>query len=91
LQSSEAQHGTLTCNLVINGLQGYFRGTTLPGRDSDVKFAKLFPGSAQFIEKPISAGLADELEKVNEQLTGVTSVGYMLRYLKGGQRKRGCG
>lgn len=71
-------------SLIINGLQGYFRGTTLPGRDSDVKFAKLFPGAAQFIEKPISAGPSDELDKVNQQLTGVASVGYMLRYLKGG-------
>ncbi|ORX36612.1 putative oxidoreductase C terminal-domain-containing protein [Kockovaella imperatae] len=70
--------------LVVNGLPANYRGTTIPNHDLDVQVAKLFPTAAQFIEKPISAGSLDDVTQANEELQkgGLTSVGYMLRYLQ---------
>ena len=69
----------------MNGLPPAFRGTTYLNHDLDVQVAKLFPEANQFIEKPISQGPVEEVEKVEEALRsgGLTSIGYMLRYLKG--------
>ena len=70
---------------MVNGLPPAFRGTTYSSHDLDVQVAKLFPEAAQFIEKPISQGPVEEVEKVEEALRsgGLTSIGYMLRYLQG--------
>jgi hypothetical protein len=71
--------------LVIDGFQPVMRGSTQPGRNLEMQLIKLFPDAALFIEKPISSSEFTEVDKVKEALKGkIVSVGYMLRYLKGG-------
>ena len=50
---------------------------------STSKSQSCFPQAAQFIEKPISGAPIEDVEKVEEALRsgGLTSIGYMLRYL----------
>lgn len=72
-------------SLAIDGFQPITRGSTVPGHDSELKLIRLFPDIALFIEKPISAWEVDQVDQVKEKLEGrIVSVGYMLRYLKGG-------
>lgn len=75
-------------SLTIDGFQGPTRGTTIPGRNSDIVLAEAFPEAGHFIEKPISSHEDfAELDKVGNAFKGkITSVGYMLRYLRGMSR-----
>jgi hypothetical protein len=71
--------------LIIDGFQPVLRGSTQPGRNMEMQLIKLFPEAALFIEKPISSSEFTEVDKVKKILEGrIISVGYMLRYLKGG-------
>ncbi len=71
-------------SLAVLGFGPLPRGSTVPGKDAELQLIKHFPDAAMFIEKPISSDSFDEVDKVAEALQGrATSVGYMLRYLKG--------
>ena len=62
-----------------------FRGRLEKGRDLEIQLSNALPGTAMFIEKPISTGPVEEVLRVGEQLrerAGLVGVGYMLRYLK---------
>jgi predicted dehydrogenase len=72
----------------VIGSPPMFRGTTQPGRDTEMQIMKHFPGIPLFVEKPITTGAKEEISEafkvaraVSESRT-ICSVGYMLRYLK---------
>lgn len=72
--------------MVVVGAPPFARGTDKPGRDLEVRLSDAFPGTALFIEKPVSSGPEDEPRRVASVLSrtgGIVGVGYMLRYLKG--------
>ncbi|WVR07063.1 hypothetical protein IAU60_004102 [Kwoniella sp. DSM 27419] len=89
-EASEVLQGSNAPHLAVNGLPARARGTTLAGKDSEMQLLEHFPNMAMFIEKPLS-DVPDmaEVEKVGQKLKGrVTSVGYMLRYLKAVQEMK---
>ncbi|CAL1704541.1 unnamed protein product [Somion occarium] len=72
----------------VVGSPPMFRGTTKPGRDIEIQILNHFPNVALFIEKPVTTGPSEEIEEafkvakfISDKGT-ITSVGYMLRYLK---------
>lgn len=70
---------------IVVGSPPKFRGGTQPPRDLELQLLELFPNSAYFIEKPVSAGPAEEAHVVTQALIdagNIVSVGYMLRYLR---------
>lgn len=71
--------------LALCGLPPYGRGTTTPGKDTDLQIHKVFPDCTLFVEKPISATSdIDDVKRVAKQLEEcITSCGYMFRYLRG--------
>lgn len=70
--------------MALLGVQPSVRGSTEPGKDAELQIKKYFPATAQFVEKPISSSELPKVEQVASQLGDtLTSVGYMLRYLKG--------
>ncbi|WVW83941.1 hypothetical protein I302_105964 [Kwoniella bestiolae CBS 10118] len=76
-------------HLAILGFQANSRGSTLPKHDNELELLRYFPKVGLFIEKPIS-DVEDfkDVEEVGRRLKengNVTSVGYMLRYLKAAQ------
>ncbi|KAF8136621.1 putative oxidoreductase C terminal-domain-containing protein [Boletus edulis] len=78
----------------VIGSPPMFRGTLQPGRDIEMQIQKHFPGVAMFIEKPIATGDKSEIEetfkiaKFISESGAITSVGYMLRYLKATQKMK---
>jgi hypothetical protein len=46
---------------ILVGCPPAFRGSDEPGRDLEIRLLKLFPGTAMFVEKPVSCG---DIEKV---------------------------
>ncbi|KAI0797984.1 putative oxidoreductase C terminal-domain-containing protein [Abortiporus biennis] len=72
----------------VVGSPPMFRGTTQPGRDIELQILHHFPDTALFIEKPVATGPSSEIDeafkvaKAIEEKGTITSVGYMLRYLK---------
>jgi len=70
----------------IIGVPPAYHGSTKKGADIEVAFAQKFPKVAMFIDKPVSSASVSEVRKVGHLIRhrdGVTSVGYMMRYLKG--------
>lgn len=68
------------------GIHCAARGSTRPGRDMELQLVRAFPKIALFLEKPLSTDTFEEVTKLSEALTAsgtLTSVGYMLRYVKG--------
>lgn len=67
-----------------------FRGTLKPGRDIEMQILKNFPGTAMFLEKPITTGPLEDLQdgykiaKALEDAMTITSVGYVpcIRFLQ---------
>ncbi|WVQ67637.1 uncharacterized protein L199_005840 [Kwoniella botswanensis] len=90
-EAGEGLKGDDTPHLAILGFQANSRGSTQPNHDNELELLRYFPKVGLFIEKPIS-DVEDlkEVEAVGKKLEengNVTSVGYMLRYLKGMSRK----
>ena len=74
------------CRLAVLGFHCAGRGSTKPGRDAEIQLIKMFPGIALFMEKPLSMDTFEEVTAVSDALKAkgtITSVGYMLRYVKG--------
>ncbi|CCM05432.1 uncharacterized protein FIBRA_07649 [Fibroporia radiculosa] len=72
--------------LIILGAPPSVRGSDIPGRDLEIQIIGAFPGSALFVEKPLSNGLEDACQRVArrvQQARTLVSVGYMLRYSQG--------
>ncbi|WFD43028.1 hypothetical protein MPSI1_001679 [Malassezia psittaci] len=62
-----------------------FRGRLEKGRNLEVLVAEHLPNTALFVEKPVTTGPVEEAAQVSKILKkqgNLTSVGYMLRYLK---------
>lgn len=62
------------------------RGSTRHGRNAEIQLIGMFPGIALFMEKPLSMDTFEEVTAVSDALKEagtITSVGYMLRYVKG--------
>ncbi|WWD17283.1 hypothetical protein CI109_101723 [Kwoniella shandongensis] len=77
-------------HLAVLGFQPNTRGATIPGHNNEIELVRSFPNIALLVEKPIS-DLDDfaEVEAVAKELKGtITSVGYMLRYLKAVQEMK---
>ncbi|ORY33983.1 putative oxidoreductase C terminal-domain-containing protein [Naematelia encephala] len=84
--------GSEQLHLTVDGFHSTTRGSTTPNRNSDIVLAEAFPQAAHFIEKPISALESEDFQQLDEvaaALKGkITSVGYMLRYLKAVQEMK---
>ncbi|WWC70175.1 uncharacterized protein I206_104123 [Kwoniella pini CBS 10737] len=88
-EAGENLKGIDTPHLAVLGFQANCRGSTKPGHDNELELIQYFPKIGLFIEKPIS-DVEDfsDVEAVGKKLKengNVTSVGYMLRYLKAAQ------
>lgn len=62
------------------------RGSTKEGRNAEIQLIRMFPGISLFMEKPISMDSFEEVTAVADALRDegtISSVGYMLRYVKG--------
>ncbi|WRT66398.1 uncharacterized protein IL334_003354 [Kwoniella shivajii] len=88
-EAGEALKGDEVPHLAIIGFQPTSRGSTKPDHDNELELIRLFPKVGLFVEKPLS-DISDfkDVEEVGRRLKengNVTSVGYMLRYLKAAQ------
>lgn len=87
----EAKNSSISSNktihLIVNGIPPHFRGTELPGKSADIQLINAFPtAKALFTEKPVSASDptiydCDAVVQHYDNFKGITSVGYVLRYL----------
>nr|XP_018262781.1 uncharacterized protein I303_04264 [Kwoniella dejecticola CBS 10117]OBR84939.1 hypothetical protein I303_04264 [Kwoniella dejecticola CBS 10117] len=86
-EAGEGLQGDDTPHLAVLGFQANSRGSTKSGHDNELEIIKYFPKIGLSIEKPISdVEDFNDVEAVGKKLKengNVTSVGYMLRYLKG--------
>ncbi len=76
-------------DLVVLGCPPHFRGTLHPGKRADLEMLEFFPrAKAYLVEKPVAAvnpfsvDDCDEVASKFESASGLSSVGYMLRYNK---------
>ncbi|WWC62163.1 uncharacterized protein I303_104755 [Kwoniella dejecticola CBS 10117] len=85
-EAGEGLQGDDTPHLAVLGFQANSRGSTKSGHDNELEIIKYFPKIGLSIEKPISdVEDFNDVEAVGKKLKengNVTSVGYMLRYLK---------
>ena len=68
---------------IIVGAPPQFRGGLKPPANLELALLDAFPGTALFLEKPVTTGPADDAAQVGKQIAAagnVVSVGYMLRY-----------
>ncbi|KAK8864421.1 hypothetical protein IAR55_001669 [Kwoniella newhampshirensis] len=91
-EAASGLKGSAVPHLAIVGFQPNTRGTTIPGHDNEMELVHSFPDIALLIEKPISDtddfGEVEAVGKALKENGTITSVGYMLRYLKAVQEMK---
>ncbi|KAF8311266.1 hypothetical protein DL93DRAFT_1490924 [Clavulina sp. PMI_390] len=76
---------------IFVGCPPRFRGSDLPGLDTELNLMRLFPGTPLFVEKPVATGPVERsliVAKTIKDTNTLCSVGYMLRYLQAVQKMK---